>query len=527
MTNPAPQDERRTRVAAVVLNSVSRDARVLKEADSLARAGYEVTVFGIRDNRDATPETVRESGARIVRVAWKADSYRMLARVLLFASALATLVMVALAILAAGPVTRVLVAAADRLLVEPVIAGALVLAGASTWSVLSGTARRFRRSAAILDAQNDVGSGPKLAGRRRWRPGASLGPTLAAIRHRMPARLNRRAIRIFLARRFGRVTLERELKKAMVAFNPTVVHCHDLPTVPIGLRVKRVTGAKVVYDAHEIYEEVSLLADWRRRRYRRLQRRVSGHVDAFITVNDSIHEFMRATYPRLPDGEVVCNAVLRPQSPPQDDGRLRRAAEVADGQRILLYQGGFARHRGLDVLVRSAPLLPPDWTLVMMGWGAFEGELRRVAQEVDPGGSRVRFIPGAPHAELRDWTAGADLGVIPYENVCLNHWFCSPNKLWEYPTAGVPILASPYPVLSEIVIGNGIGLLLDDPATPEGIARSVGGASARDLAAMREACMAFIAKDNWDRYEQRLLTVYEEMAEDRTRITKVGKAARR
>ncbi len=52
--------------------------------------------------------------------------------------------------------------------------------------------------------------------------------------------------------------------------------------------------------------------------------------------------------------------------------------------------------------------------------------------------SKVRFIPPAPQKELKSWTQGATLGIIPYEGKMLNHWIATPNKLWEYPSAGVP-----------------------------------------------------------------------------------------
>jgi hypothetical protein len=50
-------------------------------------------------------------------------------------------------------------------------------------------------------------------------------------------------------------------------------------------------------------------------------------------------------------------------------------------------------------------------------------------------------------------TAGADVGVIPYRNVGLNNFFTSPNKLFEYCAAGVPVAASRFPELSKVVEG--------------------------------------------------------------------------
>jgi glycosyltransferase involved in cell wall biosynthesis len=235
-----------------------------------------------------------------------------------------------------------------------------------------------------------------------------------------------------------------------------------------------------------------------------------------VTVNESIAETMRQRYPRLPEAVIVRNATRFDGEVVADDGRLHRAAHLDPSTRILLYQGGFARHRGLDSLVRSATLLPEGWVLVMMGWGTFEPTLRGIAQAVDPDEKRVRFLPGAPQAELAQWTAGASLGVIPYENVCLNHWFCTPNKIWEYPVAGVPILASPFPELRKAIEGNGTGVLLDDPVTPENIARTVASVTPERLEAMRTNCQRFLERDNWSMYERRLIELYRRLLGSRS-----------
>src|SRR5690606_35834587 len=56
---------------------------------------------------------------------------------------------------------------------------------------------------------------------------------------------------------------------------------------------------------------------------------------------------------------------------------------------------------------------------------------------------KIKIIDPVPQEELLLWTQGATVGAIPYPITCLNHWGCAPNKLWEYPGAGVPIIATP------------------------------------------------------------------------------------
>ena len=165
----------------------------------------------------------------------------------------------------------------------------------------------------------------------------------------------------------------------------------------------------------------------------------SAFVDEFITINESLARFYRDNH-ALPSARVVMNAT-RWEGLPSDDGRLRRAAGLGPERRILLFQGGLAAAgRGLTILQAAAARLPEPWSLVLMGWGPMEDELRRAAKEVNLGrvsaSKRLVLIPPAPADSLAKWTAGADVGIIPYENTGLNHLYCTPNKLWEFPNAG-------------------------------------------------------------------------------------------
>ena len=53
--------------------------------------------------------------------------------------------------------------------------------------------------------------------------------------------------------------------------------------------------------------------------------------------------------------------------------------------------------------------------------------------------------------ELLAFTAGADVGAIPYRAVGLNNYLTSPNKLFEYAVAGVPVVGSRFPELVKVI----------------------------------------------------------------------------
>jgi glycosyltransferase involved in cell wall biosynthesis len=295
-----------------------------------------------------------------------------------------------------------------------------------------------------------------------------------------------------------------------------IVHCHDFTALPAGILLKRDRpGLRLVYDSHELFSAVFADSAVRQEWVRRFEKRASPLVDACITVNDSIARVLRDYYPKLPKPIVVCNATPKPASDEaqserrQYDGRLHDAARIPRQCKILLYQGGFAQHRGLAQLTAAGGNLPPQWRLVFMGRGNYESDIRDLAALADPSGELIRFVPHVPQDELAQWTAGAALGVIPYEPVSLNHVYSSPNKLWEYPRSGVPILCSDAPEMTRRVEQYGIGWIIPkDQLTPLGIARIVGGLDDQKLEQAKRACAAFIEKDNWTVYEKRLVELY-------------------
>lgn len=490
-----------TRVAAVVYNSVSHDARVLREADSLRDAGYEVRIVGIRDARQAAPVERRPSGVEIVRVAWRARAERgrawLYTVVALLAGGLAWWF---LAVAGARAVAALVDTPRDAIQAIWALVVGLGLIG-FVWGPVR---RAWRRAAAYQDAEG---------GRARPAGGPAVSAVLAGLVRRL-GRLREAALGFgdFLQRLLRLRFIRRAVLAELRAFGPDVVHCHDLPTVAVGVAYARESRAKVVYDSHEIFEEMGHRDPWSKPFYRYIQGRLSRRVDAFVTINDSIADYLRSHYPHLPPAVIVKNAARRSRDRGAYDGRLHAAAGLSQADRILLYQGGFARSRGLEPLVRSGPLLPVGWHVVMMGWGSFEDALRRVAAEVDRDGARVHFLPPVKQEELLAWTQGAAVGIIPYENTSLNHWFCTPNKLWEYPLAGVPMLVSPFPELRQVVEQHGVGWPLEDPLTPEGIARRLASLSDSDLQRAREACVRYGERDNWSIYEKRLVALYRDLS---------------
>lgn len=303
-----------------------------------------------------------------------------------------------------------------------------------------------------------------------------------------------------------RIQGETVFRNVQATFEPEIVHMHDHLTLAAAAMYKEAFGCPIVWDAHEIYEDLASIEQERAAVNSRIIRENVRYVDGFITLNQSIADFYREKYPELPAAVLVPNAVER-VAQTRYDGRLHEAAGLHQDQKILLFQGGYSPHRGIPALLAASQHLRGDWSLVFMGWGKLEDEIRHQAEAASDrpeGRSRVAMVPSAPHDELLSWTAGASLGAIPYENTGLNHLYCSPNKLWEYPAAGVPILATDMPEMEKQIAKYDIGLVVSRELDPQEIGAAVNALTDADLERLKANCGAYAAAENWQNYESRL-----------------------
>jgi len=291
-----------------------------------------------------------------------------------------------------------------------------------------------------------------------------------------------------------------------------IIHCHDLWTLRAGARAARRSGAILIWDAHEVYDQIVQCTAARNAFHRKELAAYQGAIDVFITINESIADYYHRNFPGLPPAEIIKNAT--PKFAVQTyDGRLHAAAGLPLNQKILLYQGGFSDKRGLQSLVQAAAYLDSAWSLVLMGWGTLENELRALAEEAnrlrqEDRPVAVAFVGKAPFNELVQWTVGASIGVIPYEDCSLNHRYCTPNKLWEYPAAGVPVLCNPMVELEKAVVGYKMGWLIPQPMDARSFAETVNRLTEDDIREAQRGCARFIAAENWATYEQSLLNCY-------------------
>jgi len=513
----ADDTEEVRQVTMLVYNNCTTDARVLKEAQTLSASGHAVRIVAVLD-RTTVPREMRD-GVEIVRIDRNPVHFRLLRFVrrrrregrLARAG-------VKRALRRFARVTRKLIRATRRFI------------RTSRPSAGRQTLGRIRAALAALLAQ----AMPSNDGVLEQRPAAarsagmrllvfsvrSIGAACFAVYSlmravfRLPGRVYRGISHLMYTTlmRFHKPLMfidwywrtYKLLRRSRIDF----VHANDLITLPAAVPLAKRTGAQLIYDAHELYPEVSTLSRLEATVWRLLERPLIKRADRVMTVCDSIARELVFRYQvRLPVVLLNCP----PRSVRTGHGNhelLRLKAGLNDNpEPIVLYQGGFAPNRGLPALVGAAGLWRHG-VLVLMGWGKLEEELR--AMIADQGLSERVVITGpVGQSDLLDFTAGADVGVIPYEPIGLNNTYTMPNKLFEYIAAGLPIVATDLPELRRVLHGDGLGLTFET-VSPTAIAATVDRVLDNQAlrAEMRTNLLRVQARYTWESQVPVLLELY-------------------
>ena len=286
--------------------------------------------------------------------------------------------------------------------------------------------------------------------------GVSKGFSLAIVLNQHAANF---ILRLF--RGVRRIPLyESSLVDRVFFYDADVVHAHDLPRLRVGAMAKKKLRVPLVYDAHELYSEIATLTPRQKKLLSRREKRYINAADAVITVNGYIaDEFMKRYKIKRP--KVILNATKWPSGIdlPRRFDKFRERFAIPKDARIVLFQGWMSATRGLQPLVRAMKFVPDFVHLVFMGYGEGVDALKKITRLELNLEKRIHFMEAVPQKDLLEWTASADVGIIPYQPVDLNNYFSSPNKLFEYIQAELPVIANDLPFLRAVVGGEGFGIV--------------------------------------------------------------------
>ena len=286
-----------------------------------------------------------------------------------------------------------------------------------------------------------------------------------------------------------------------------IIHCHDLAPLPVAVRLKELTGARIIYDSHELQTETKHSVGLRKRANQLVERRYVRHVDAMITVSPSIRAWYAERYPDLPI-HLVRNVPNRPQAD-ASPVPLRAEHGVPDDALLFLYLGGLSAGRGIEDTLAAFSDERVRHHVVFIGYGPLDIAVK----EATAACSRIHYRDAVPPSQVWAHATGADAGLCLYEDTCLNHRYCLPNKLFESLLAGLPVLASNLVDQADLVRSYDGGWVVPNESTA--IADTLADLTVEEGLRKRVGLDQRTADLDWHNEAEAILAIYREtLAQD-------------
>ena len=267
--------------------------------------------------------------------------------------------------------------------------------------------------------------------------------------------------------RFKRMLLTPwRLLRAGLATGSTVFHFHDPELLPLGLLLK-LLGRQVVYDAHEDVGGDILIKEY-------LPKWIRPRLSAVIS---RVEQLGASCF----DGVVTATAGIGEKFPPHKTlvlqnfpllGELNDRGAVPYSQRSqrIAYVGMIARERGILPMIRALAFVPEALQMKLLLAGTFVSRGLDSEAMKDEGWKKVDYRGQLDRKTLAKALGEARAGVVlflpgPGYDGSL------PNKLFEYMTVGLPLVASDFPNWRAIIDEVKCGILVN-PADPQAIAKA-------------------------------------------------------
>ena len=243
---------------------------------------------------------------------------------------------------------------------------------------------------------------------------------------------------------------------------------NDLDTLLPNYLVSKLKNLPVVYDSHEYFTGVPELQKrpFVRWIWKIIEKSIFPELKHVMTVSDSIAIQYEKEYGLRPD--VVRNCSMNSED---INPFSRKELDINPVHLLLILQGtGINVDRGGIELIDAVSLTDAVSLLIVGAGDHFELLKERVLIKGLTG--RIKLVPKCPWQILMRYTRSADAGLSLDKNSNMNYNFSLPNKIFDYLSAGIPVISTDLHEISRILNEFSCGILIPEPA-PEEIRKAI------------------------------------------------------
>lgn len=278
-----------------------------------------------------------------------------------------------------------------------------------------------------------------------------------------------------------------------------VVHCHDLDTLPVGVRIKRRLGRPLVYDLHEVFGY--MIADDVPRavvNYAfRMERKLARAANRVIAVTESVKRYIDTAAGT--DAVIVRNteALVNEAYIPPPNGPF-----------TITYVGTLHANRFLLPAIEVVGEEMPDVRLVIGGSKRFTPQVRAACARHP----NTEYIGLVAREDVMPRTIASHAVLSMVDPNHRNYQFAVANKVYEAMAAGRPSIVTEGLFMAELVEHEACGLAV--PYTKDGFREAVRRLREEPGLAERlgrNGLEAARRQYNWERDRRALIALYEGM----------------
>ncbi len=160
------------------------------------------------------------------------------------------------------------------------------------------------------------------------------------------------------------------------------------------------------------------------------------------------------------------------------------------GKKVVVYLGSFLPWKGTDDLIHGAAKVSnPDLHILLVGGSPENIQIRQQLIDQLGIGDKVTLEGYVSQDEVIKILKSSDIGIIPNNKTIIGSQHTSPMKIFEYLAIGLPIIASDFPAMRE-VLKEGENALFFESENVEELAKRI------DSLSQDEALLASMRKNN-------------------------------
>lgn len=243
-------------------------------------------------------------------------------------------------------------------------------------------------------------------------------------------------------------------------------HLHDPELIPMGFLL-RMRGKKVIYDVHEDVPTNLLSKHWIPPLLRRLIAQgmawLEGLAGQFFSGIVTVTPPIASRFP-------AHKTVLVQNFPHSEEIAKLKNTTYPHSSYQILYAGSLSKVRGLSQMLEAMTHLQ-DTPLQLVLAGNFSPPELESELKAHPSHQQIKYVGYQNRQEMLNLLSSSRIGLAVLQPIP-SFLRAQPTKMYEYMMAGIPFVASDFPLWRASVGDVECGLFVD-PKNPEAIAKAI------------------------------------------------------